>query len=62
MGFTNKTPRLRLPQWIGKDKPTFQGDMNEAFAIIENAYAELSQRLDDHQTQINTLQNGRMMK
>ena len=35
MGSTNKTTGYELPQWIGTDKPTFLGDMNDAFLKID---------------------------
>lgn len=41
MGSTNKTTNLHLPQWIGTDKPTFLGDMNDAFLRIDNGYGEI---------------------
>lgn len=37
MASTNKTTNYDLPQWIGTDKPTFQGDLNGAFNTIDNA-------------------------
>lgn len=35
MGSTNKTTGYELPQWIGTDKPTFLGDLNDAFLKID---------------------------
>lgn len=35
MGATNHTTNYELPQWIGTDKPTFLGDMNDAFLKID---------------------------
>lgn len=35
MGATNHTSNYDLPQWIGTDKPTFLGDMNDAFLKID---------------------------
>ena len=40
MGATNKTTNYELPQWIGTDKPTFLGDMNDAFLKIDTGMAE----------------------
>lgn len=37
MAHTNSTPNYGLPQFIGDDKPTFLGDMNEAFSDIDTA-------------------------
>lgn len=41
MGSTNKTTNLQLPQWIGTDKPTFLGDLNDAFLKIDNGYGTI---------------------
>lgn len=35
MASTNKTTHYELPQWIGTDKPTFLGDLNQAFEDID---------------------------
>lgn len=35
MGATNHTANYDLPQWIGSDKPTFLGDLNDAFLKID---------------------------
>lgn len=42
MGSTNKTKYLKLPQWIGTDKPTFLGDFNDAFLKIDTGYNTLN--------------------
>jgi hypothetical protein len=39
MGSTNKTPALQLPQFVDTDKPTWRGDLNDAFAKIDTAVA-----------------------
>ena len=36
MASTNKTTNFDLPQWVSSDKPTFEGDLNGAFLIIDN--------------------------
>ena len=36
MSATNQTTTLNLPQWVGSDKPTFLGDLNNAFSNIDN--------------------------
>ena len=38
MGATNRTANYDLPQWIGTDKPTFLGDLNDAFGYAFTAY------------------------
>lgn len=35
MASTNKTTNFNLPQWVGTDKPTWQGDLNSAFLTID---------------------------
>ena len=40
MGSTNKTTGYNLPQWIGSDKPTFLGDLNDAFLKIDEGMTE----------------------
>lgn len=40
MGSTNKTANYELPQWIGTDKPTFLGDLNDAYLKIDTGMAE----------------------
>lgn len=35
MSSTNKTPHYSLPQYIGTDKPTYLGDANDAYQIID---------------------------
>lgn len=37
MSSTNKTTNYELPQWLGTDKPTFLGDLNGAFLVIDGA-------------------------
>lgn len=37
MAHTNSTENYGLPQWIGTDKPTFLGDFNTAFGVIDGA-------------------------
>lgn len=38
MGYTNKTKKLELPQWVGTDRPTYLVDFNTAFLNIDNAF------------------------
>lgn len=40
MSSTNKTLTYELPQWIGTDKPTFLGDLNDAFLKIDTGMTE----------------------
>ena len=35
MASTNKTTNYNLPQWIETDKPTWLGDLNNAFSTID---------------------------
>lgn len=41
MGATNHTPNLKLPQFIGTDKPTWLGDVNNAFSNIDAGFGDL---------------------
>jgi hypothetical protein len=37
MGYSSSTPHLALPQWQDNDKPSFRGDINAAFGILDEA-------------------------
>lgn len=39
MGHTNQTANYNLPQFVGTDKPSWLGDINDAFAAIDTAIA-----------------------
>lgn len=56
MGSTNKTTHLKLPQWIGTDKPTFLGDMNDAFLKIDNGVFQADSIANTNQENIATIQ------
>lgn len=65
MSSTNQTTTLNLPQWIGSDKPTFLGDMNNAFSNIDNYAKEnndnitqLTETSQTHSTELNNLKNS----
>lgn len=55
MGSTNKTTHYGLPQWIGTDKPTFLGDLNDAFKNIDTAIFNADNIATDVQSSITTL-------
>lgn len=71
MGHTNQTANYNLPQFVGTDKPSWLGDINDAFAAIDTAIAAaaseastadgkadaLGTTVSGHTTQIGTLQN-----
>lgn len=71
MGHTNQTANYDLPQFVGTDKPSWLGDINDAFAAIDTAIAAaaseastadgkadaLTTTVSGHTTQIGTLQN-----
>lgn len=40
MSYTNTTEHYNLPQYIGTDKPTYLGDMNSAYRVIDAALYE----------------------
>lgn len=46
MSATNKTPNYELPQWVGSDHPTWQGDLNSAFLTIDNALESQQSSID----------------
>ena len=65
MSSTNQTPTLRLPKWVGSDKPTILGDMNNAFSNIDNYAKEnndnitqLTETSETHTTEISNLKNS----
>ena len=60
MGATNHTSQLNLPQFGPSDKPSWQGDMNQAFKSIDDGHATLLGRIADLQAQIITLQNAQV--
>ena len=64
MSSTNQTTTLNLPQWVGSDKPTFLGDMNNAFSNIDNYAKEnndnitqLTETSETHTTELSNLKN-----
>ena len=71
MGHTNQTANYNLPQFVGTDKPSWLGDINDAFNAIDLAIAAaaseastadgkadaLGTTVSGHTTQIGTLQN-----
>ena len=42
MGHTNRTANYQLPQFIGTDKPSWLGDINDAFQKMETALNTLA--------------------
>ncbi len=71
MGHTNSTVNYNLPQFVGTDKPSWLGDINNAFSAIDTAIASaastattadgkadaLGTVVSGHTTQIGTLSN-----
>lgn len=71
MGHTNQTANYNLPQFVGTDKPSWLGDINDAFAAIDTAIAAaaseastadgkadaLTTTVSGHTTQIGVLNN-----
>lgn len=61
MGYTNVTPILQLPQFIGTDTPSWLTDINQAFAQIDATYGKVKQTSDNSQDMITqysqTIQN-----
>lgn len=72
MGHTNATVNYSLPQFIGTDKPSWLGDVNDAFSDIDTAIAAaksvadtasagvgtLTTTVGGHTTQLGTLSNS----
>lgn len=56
MGSIKYTSQLRLPQFGPSDKPSWQGDVNRAFASIDDGQVSLLSKIADLQQQILTLQ------
>lgn len=54
MSYTNTTPNYKLPQYVPTDKPTYLGDANTAYRIIDTSLAETAQKA---QNAVNTVQN-----
>lgn len=71
MGHTNQTANYNLPQFVGTDKPSWLGDINDAFAAIDTAIAAAASEastadgkadglittVSGHTTQIGLLEN-----
>lgn len=55
MGAQNYTSTVHLPQFGPTDKPSWQGDVNQAFKAINDAIAERDGIIANLQAQINTL-------
>ena len=53
MASTNKTNKLKLPQWLASDKPTRE-DLNDAFTKVEG----LKNEVDDHKADYAILVNN----
>lgn len=73
MSYTNETSKLKLPQWVGTDRPTYLVDFNTAFLNIDNAFISLETEMKangskmnsfistilDNTKDLNNLENGR---
>jgi flagellar capping protein FliD len=57
MGASNRTPSRRFPRFVESDKPSFLGDWNQLVDMIDNEFIRLDNRINEMQSQINTLQN-----
>ena len=65
MSSTNKTANYELPQFIGTDKPTWLGDINQAMSIIDgqmktnaNAAASATGEVSELNTRVTTAENN----
>lgn len=59
MSYTNQTPLLGLPQWIGTDKPSFSPDISGGFLEIDKqfrnnitSFEEVNGRIDQTNTDV----------
>lgn len=57
MAASSYTSTVHLPQFAASDKPTWMGDVTEAFKAINDAIATRDGTIANMQTQINTLQS-----
>lgn len=62
MGHSKKTPIIRLPQFTESDKPSFLGDINGAFALIDNEFTRLQTVIAEQNRMILALQNRELNK
>ena len=53
MGHTSQTPNKQLPQFADDDKPTWLGDVNEAYRKIDAEFGRLQGVIDLMQSEIN---------
>lgn len=53
MSYTNFTKKLKLPQWVGSDRPSFLVDMNEAFLKIDNALISYETGINEIKSKLN---------
>lgn len=49
MGYTDVTPRLKLPQYIGTDKPSWLTDFNTAMSILDDSYGQARESAEQAQ-------------
>jgi hypothetical protein len=55
MGHSLQTANKQLPQFVDDDKPTWLGDVNEAFRKIDDEFGRLQGLINSLQTQLNEL-------
>lgn len=55
MAYTNKTPNLELPQYVGTDKPTYLVDFNSAMSTIDSAVHTNSVNIENANTNLEIL-------
>lgn len=56
MGASGFTPNLHLPQWTDSDKPSWLGDVNGAFKLIDNNNGDLVGQLAVIQSRLTALE------
>lgn len=57
MGATNVTPNLHLPQWVDTDKPSWLGDVNNAFTLIDNNQGNTAGQIASLQSRCTSLES-----
>lgn len=58
MSARNSTPNYELPIFEATDKPTWQGDFNEAMNKIDTAIDSVNQKSEDNENDITSLRQG----
>jgi hypothetical protein len=55
MGATNRTTQIRASQFVGSDKPSWEGDYNSDMKKIDDEFIRQENLINTQQAQINDL-------